>query len=191
MPTSKSPASAAANSAYDRGQKAANAHTKAAKALRALQRRIEKGTDDGTSAKALAAWDLSETACALDLAFPQDGREEAEDREAAHRTRAAVLLARRQDRVLARYRGSYKDTTAASGHKSKNNGDAVAIALAGAEPLVVVAAAERLAGLAEGELLAKYAKLNPGQQRMNSGNRIRNLVKKGIVSVEQVVEALQ
>ncbi len=91
---------------------------------------------------------------------------------------------------MRKHRDKYQDTVSYNNRLSKNNGDKVAQLLAGATPEAVVAAAEQLCGFKEGELLAKYAHLNNGQRRMNSGNRIRSAVKKGTVTVDQVAKAL-
>ncbi len=92
--------------------------------------------------------------------------------------------------TLNKYRETYEDTAAYSGRLSKHNGDDVAKLLAGATPEAVMAAAEVLLSLEEGELVAKYAKLNPGQRRMNAGNRIRAAIKRGDTEVEQLAKAL-
>ena len=89
------------------------------------------------------------------------------------RTMAQTLLA---------YRGGYQDTVAYSGRLSLNNGGEVALFLAGMEPGAVMTAAERILGLEAGYLTAKYAHLNPGQQRMNSGNRISAALKRGDIT---------
>ncbi len=47
-----------------------------------------------------------------------------------------------------------------------------------------------LCGFPEGELVAKYAHQNKGQQRMNAGNRIRSAVKKETATVEQLAKAM-
>lgn len=92
--------------------------------------------------------------------------------------------------TLNRYRETYTDTAAYSGRLSKHNGDGVAEVLAGATPEQVIAAAEQILGLGEGELETKYARLNPGQRRMNAGNRIRAAVKRGDCDVDQIRKAM-
>lgn len=61
----------------------------------------------------------------------------------------------------------------------RDNGDEVAVLLrvCGTIDAVYVAASKYL-GVPESELRSKYAHLNPGQQRMNCGNRMRALFKK-------------
>ena len=84
---------------------------------------------------------------------------------------------------LSKYKGRYIHITSGGGNSSLCNGDDVAQQLAGKTPTEVLALAERLLGL---ELKDKYASLNPGQVRMNCGNRLRSAVKKGTVQLEQV-----
>lgn len=64
-----------------------------------------------------------------------------------------------------------------------DNGDPVARMLRDAKTLddVYVIAAKKLK-VPEKELRAKYGHLNPGQQRMNCGNRLRGAFKKGLIS---------
>ena len=88
--------------------------------------------------------------------------------------------------TLQKYRVGYVPTTAYSGRASLNNGDPIAEHLAGMSPLEVMQEAERLLGLDNGELVARYENLNPGQQRMNAGNRIRAAIKRGDLTVDQL-----
>lgn len=101
-----------------------------------------------------------------------------------------LTAAQAMSRKLREARQRYVTTTSASGNASADNDDIVAQSLRAMEPRQVVAAAERILGLAEGELWAKYEKLNPGQQRMNAGNRIRGAIKRGDVVVEEVLSNL-
>ena len=91
---------------------------------------------------------------------------------------------------LCEARKRYTASKSANGTTSAHNGDDVATLLAGNTPEAVCAVAEQLAGMETGELATKYGHLNPGQMRMNSGNRIRAMVKKGTVSVDDVAKAL-
>jgi hypothetical protein len=95
----------------------------------------------------------------------------------------------RMSKTLDRYKPQYKETVAYSGAKSQNNGDGIAEILAGLTPEAVCHTAERLLGLENGELVAKYQHLNPGQQRMNSGNRIRAALKRGDATIDEVKKA--
>ena len=88
---------------------------------------------------------------------------------------------------LQEHRANYVKTTAYSGKSSLHNGDPVAMFLSGKTPDEVIADAERLCMLPAGELKAKYGHLNPGQQRMNAGNRIRGAIKRGELTVEELI----
>lgn len=71
------------------------------------------------------------------------------------------------------YRKQYATATAPNGRKTQNNGDSIATALLRITPEAMAAFIQtKFPGLS-------YAHLNPGQQRMNMGNRIRTLAKKG------------
>lgn len=85
--------------------------------------------------------------------------------------------------VLANYRAGYVPSIAASGKKSLSNGDEVAKALEGKTAVEVLQIADSLLGLPSGALQSQYARLNPGQQRMNAGNRLRAALKKGTIAV--------
>lgn len=76
---------------------------------------------------------------------------------------------------------AYQDGRAASGAKTKHNGDPVAVALGGATLDETYAVASALTDVAEPELREKYAHLNVGMQRMNLGNRIR----KGVATMNE------
>ena len=89
--------------------------------------------------------------------------------------------------TLRKYRVRYQATTAYSGRASLNNGDAIAEFLEGMEPIDVMKAAEQILGLENGELVARYENLNPGQQRMNAGNRLRAALKRGDIKPEDLV----
>lgn len=88
--------------------------------------------------------------------------------------------------TLKRYRANYVDTVSSSNRPSLHNGDPVAKFLAGQDPAIVMAAAERILGLEQGFLQGKYASLNPGQQRMNAGNRIRAALKRGDITAAEL-----
>lgn len=70
------------------------------------------------------------------------------------------------------YRSQYATVAAPNGRKTQNNGDAIAQALLRIKPEAMAAFIKtKFPGVS-------YAHLNPGQQRMNMGNRIRTLAKK-------------
>jgi hypothetical protein len=87
-------------------------------------------------------------------------------------------------------RKKYTASKSANGSTSAHNGDDVATLLAGSAPDVVCATAEKLAKMKTGELAKKYGHLNPGQVRMCAGNRIRAMVKKEAVTVDEVAKVL-
>jgi hypothetical protein len=76
------------------------------------------------------------------------------------------------------YRVTLQKTTTATGNKSLDNGDSVALLLRGADLETVYQIGARELGVSVAELKTKYAHLNPGQQRMNVGNRVRGAIKK-------------
>ncbi len=70
------------------------------------------------------------------------------------------------------YRSQYATVAAPNGRKTQNNGDAIAQALLRIKPEAMAAFIQtKFPGLS-------YAHLNPGQPRMNMGNRLRTLAKK-------------
>ena len=97
---------------------------------------------------------------------------------------------KRMSKRLDQYRKGYHDSVSYSGKKSKVNGDEVSECLMGLTPEDVMAAAEEILELPTGELVAKYAHLNPGQRRMNAGNRIRAAVKREDVTIDDVKAVL-
>lgn len=88
---------------------------------------------------------------------------------------------------LQKYRARYKPSITAKGTKSLNNGDPIAQLLEGKEWEEVCKLADEILGEPAGHHATKYANLNPGQRRMNSGNRIRAAWKRGEFDPEQAV----
>ena len=84
----------------------------------------------------------------------------------------------RMSEQLKAARVRYAKTKRPSGAASADNADAIAKALRDFEPLEVCEIADKVFKLPLGSHEAKYSKLNPGQKRMNSGNRIRGLWRK-------------
>ena len=98
---------------------------------------------------------------------------------------AAVTLKKYRDK------GNYSYSDGYAG-LSLNNGDHTATALRMFEPSRVLAIAEAvLPGIEKGELAKRYAKLNPGMQRMNAGNRIRAAIKKGTITKAALKRAMK
>lgn len=88
--------------------------------------------------------------------------------------------------TLARYRVGYKDAVNASGKKTKICGDELSQAFLSLDPEQTMAKAEQFLNLEPGFLKEKYAKLNPGQKKMNSTNRVRAALKRGDITIEQI-----
>jgi len=79
--------------------------------------------------------------------------------------------------TLNAYKPRYVPTTTHRGTKSLNNGDRLAKLMAGCEPGIVALLADRVLEEEDGHHAARYERLNPGQIRMNSGNRVRSFCK--------------
>lgn len=62
--------------------------------------------------------------------------------------------------------------------RQPHNGDEVGRMLEGTTLAEVYLKASHLLGVTEAELLVKYGHLNPGQQRMNLGNRMRGYLRR-------------
>lgn len=102
----------------------------------------------------------------------------------------AEKVVRSASETLRKYRVNYVHTDGYNG-LSINNGDAIADQLKMCEPSRVVRIAEAvLPGIKAGELAKRYAKLNPGMQRMNCGNRIRSAIKNGTVTNAALKKAI-
>ena len=84
----------------------------------------------------------------------------------------------RMSRQLKAARVRYMKTKRPSGAASADNADAIARALRDYEPLEVCEIADKVFKLPIGAHESKYSGLNPGQKRMNSGNRIRGFWRK-------------
>ena len=80
---------------------------------------------------------------------------------------------------LKKYRERYQVSITATGSKSLSNGDKLAKFLEQKTPNEVCAIADTACEKENGFHQARYQNLNPGQQRMNAGNKLRALVKKG------------
>lgn len=76
-------------------------------------------------------------------------------------------------RTLAKYRGGYLKTTNVTGRKTQVCGDWLSQELTSLFPHEVALLADRVFDERDGFHLTRYAHLNDGQVRMNSGNRIR------------------
>lgn len=88
--------------------------------------------------------------------------------------------------TLLKYRGEYVPATSYNGNPSLNNGDTVAEVLEGMSPDEVCFLADLVFSTEQIKHIEKYQGLNPGQRRMNAGNRIRAAVRRGDITVEEV-----
>lgn len=86
------------------------------------------------------------------------------------------------------YRAKYTTTRNATGRKTKICNDELSQIMTTLLPNEAVALAAKL--LDRPEVLTKYESLNPGQQRMNSGNLIRNAIKRDELTIQDVRSAL-
>lgn len=80
-------------------------------------------------------------------------------------------------KTLNQARKGYVNAKRPDGRSTSNNGDSMARALLELDPVQVVQLAEVICNVPKGSFVAKYAHLNPGQKRMNAGNRIRAQVR--------------
>ena len=108
----------------------------------------------------------------------------------AHNPAEGRSLHRNMGATLERYRAGYVATTSASGRPSLHNGDDLATLLSGLSPNDVARAAMAAVPECPQDLIERYSRLNPGQIRMNSGNRIRAAIKKGLLTVDEVANAI-
>lgn len=92
--------------------------------------------------------------------------------------------------VLAKYRNTYTKVAKADGRVSMDKGDDVATALRDMDLGEVLALADIATKSPFGTHLMRYASLNVGSQRMNAGNRIRALVRKGEVVMQDLLAEL-
>lgn len=88
--------------------------------------------------------------------------------------------------TLLQYRPVYVPTTSYSGNASLDNGDEVAALLRGLSPDETCAIADAVLNVAPGHHWEKWQHLNAGQRRMNAGNRIRAVVRRGECTVEDL-----
>lgn len=160
---------------------------------------IAAQASDAADAAMESATTDEERATAMDLeATAEEASDDAiEAQEAAmhDEVEGKPTVAQKMTRTLDRYKGGYVTSQTASGTRSQHTGDDLAFALAGSTPSEVAAAAERVLDLGAGFLVSldfsgKYDALNPGQVRMNSGNRIRAAIKRGDITIDQAITAL-
>lgn len=105
-------------------------------------------------------------------------------------TEEKAVVRRSMSDTLRKYRVQYTQYQQPNGELSLDNGDEVAQLLRVATPEAVCLAADVVLGLPHGTHLAKYERLNNGQRRMNSGNKIRAQYKAGAVTIDGIRKAL-
>lgn len=93
--------------------------------------------------------------------------------------------------TLVKYRPIYVKSTSANGNASLHNGDEVAELLSRLSPDETCAVADHLFGEFPGTHYEKYARLNLGSRRMNAGNRIRALIKRGEKTIADLEAAIK
>ena len=91
---------------------------------------------------------------------------------------------------LRKYRANYIKTHGYNQQGSLDNGDKLATILRPLDPDRVVALAEKVLGKKKGELATRYEHLNKGQLRMNSGNLLRNAIKRGDTTATAIKKAI-
>lgn len=91
--------------------------------------------------------------------------------------------------ALKKAREHYTKDKRPDGSATAHNGDLIAKELRWYEPLEVCELADRCLLCAPGYHAERYASLNPGQKRMNSGNRIRAAYRKATEDGDEVVLA--
>lgn len=92
---------------------------------------------------------------------------------------------------LQSHRANYVKTLGVNNKGSMDNDDQTARQLRAMDPDVVVTLAEVVTGQPTGSLTTAYANLNRGQRRMNAGNRIRNAIKRGDITMADVKAAMK
>lgn len=95
----------------------------------------------------------------------------------------------RMSEALKKARPRYTKTHRPDGTPSADNGDAIAKELRELEPAEVAALADRVMGEEAGYHATRYAGLNNGQVRMNSGNRIRGAYRKAVIAGDLAEQA--
>ncbi len=114
------------------------------------------------------------------VSIEDEDRDEDDDREDDHGADVDLeeTAGCRMSEQLKKARARYAKTKRPAGSASADCADAIAKALRDFEPVEVCEIADKVFKLPVGSHEAKYSSLNPGQKRMNSGNRIRGLWRK-------------
>lgn len=159
--------------------------------------KAEKGWVETVNADGLAnkvrAKNLTKEQVVQEEIPPADSSEDTQDSDEEAKEKLNMSGQLRKYRV----EKGYVSRKCYSGKKSADNGDEVADFLNGFTPLQVAQIAQKAINTAAQsddecpDLLEKYGHLNPGQIRMNSGNRIRAAMKRGDVTLSDVKAAAQ
>ena len=96
-----------------------------------------------------------------------------------------ISVGKKMAKTLALARRRYVKTVRPDGDASMDNGDTIARLLREREPLEVAFLADQVCKAQTGWHKAKYASLNPGQIRMNSGNKIRGAWRKAMAAEDR------
>lgn len=113
---------------------------------------------------------------------PDDGGEEGDDEASGGEPDEdeAMTVAQRMAEALKNARKRYTKTKRPNGASSACCGDKTSRAMQDLEPIEAAYLADKVLKQPDGTHIGKYGHLNPGQIRMNSGNRIRAAVKAAI-----------
>ena len=116
------------------------------------------------------------------MVAPKSTEKKASKKKVAKKTAAKKATTEATGAGLAIKGESYEATKSASGKRSFDSGDPIAVALRGKTLDEVYDTADEVASRCDGdatakELRAKYAHLNVGMQRMSVGNKIRKWLK--------------
>lgn len=151
---------------------AAKAQAKAEKAADKLAKQVERAI-------------AKERAKAEKEAAKAQAKAEKEAAKEAAKENEEWTAGKQMSRTLHNYAVGYVSGRNASGTATKTNGDELAIAWLAMDVDTFCVYASGLLGLAPD----LYAALNPGQRRMNFGNRLRAAIRKEILNLEDVLGA--
>ena len=94
-------------------------------------------------------------------------------------TEEELTVGQKMAKTLAKHKVNYTKATNSEGTKTMHNGDDLAVWMNTLTAEEVAQVADKLTGKETGWHQERYQHLNRGQLRMNSGNKIRAIWKKG------------